>query len=270
MLCVDAQVHLWTARTPPSQHRQEPLLEDEYLGMMALAGIDRAVIVPPTWDPTGNAPAIEAARRHPDRFAIMGRRALHQPESRTLIESWKQQPGMLGLRFLFAHPEQEAWLKDGTADWVWPAAERLQLPVMVYMSGNLPLVAEIAERHPGLRLIVDHLGVPVGTRDDAAFVHLPLLLALAKYPNVAVKATGIAGYSTEAYPFRKLHPYLQRVYDAFGPDRIFWGTDLTRMKCTYRQCVTFFTEELPWLTERDKEQIMGLALCRWIGWDLPK
>jgi len=30
-----------------------------------------------------------------------------------------------------------------------------------------------------------------------------------------------------------------------------------------------FTEELPWLTEKDKELIMGRALCDWIGWDLP-
>ena len=48
------------------------------------------------------------------------------------------------------------------------------------------------------------------------------------------------------YPFRSLHPHLHRCFDAFDPERIFWGTDITRMLCFWRQCVTLFTEELPW------------------------
>jgi predicted TIM-barrel fold metal-dependent hydrolase len=76
------------------------------------------------------------------------------------------------------------------------------------------------------------------------------LLALAKYPNVAVKAAGQAGYAEDEYPFRSLHWHLHRCFDAFGPERIFWGTDITRMQCSWRQCVSLFTEELPWLRNR--------------------
>ena len=38
---------------------------------------------------------------------------------------------------------------------------------------------------------------------------------------------------------------------------MFWGTDITRMHCTWRQCVTLFTEELPWLKGRDLDLVMG-------------
>lgn len=75
--------------------------------------------------------------------------------------------------------------------------------------------------------------------------------------------------SRQGYPYRALHPYLRRVYDAFGPKRMFWGTDLARLPCTYRQAVTMFTEEIPWLTRVDKEWIMGRALCEWLGWKMP-
>ena len=51
-----------------------------------------------------------------------------------------------------------------------------------------------------------------------------------------------------------------------GPTRLFWGTDITRMPCSYRQCVTMFTEEMPWLTGRDLELVMGQAVCDWLGW----
>ena len=71
-----------------------------------------------------------------------------------------------------------------------------------------------------------------------------------------------------AYPWPNIHPYIQRIYDTCGPRQTFWGTDITRMPRSYRECVTMFTEELPWLSGRDKELVMGRALCDWVGWKL--
>jgi len=95
------------------------------------------------------------------------------------------------------------------------------------------------------------------------------MLALAKYPNVAVKLSGAPSYSSEPYPYRNIHKYIRQIVDAFGSHRCFWGTDITRMPCSYRQCVTMFTEELPWLQGRDKELVMGDAICDWLGWERP-
>jgi predicted TIM-barrel fold metal-dependent hydrolase len=141
------------------------------------------------------------------------------------------------------------------------------VPVALGAAMFLPTVGRIAERHPGLKLIVDHMGVPRATMGEAAYRLQPELLALAKYPNVAVKATGAPGYSSEAYPFPTMQTFVRQLYDAFGPQRLFWGTDITKMPCSWRQCVTMFTEELPWLSESDKALIMGQAVCAWWGWD---
>ena len=73
------------------------------------------------------------------------------------------------------------------------------------------------------------------------------MLALARFPNVAVKMSGAPSYSSQPYPYKNIHGYLRQIFEAFGPERSFWGTDITRMPCSYRQCVTMFTEELPWL-----------------------
>jgi hypothetical protein len=40
------------------------------------------------------------------------------------------------------------------------------------------------------------------------------------------------------------------------------------MSCSWRECITLFTEELDFLSSRDKELVMGEALCRWLGWNL--
>ena len=84
--------------------------------------------------------------------------------------------------------------------------------------------------------------------------------------NVAIKATGAPSYSSQPYPYRNIHDHLKKIYDAFGPARMFWGTDITRMPCSWKQCVTMFTEELPWLKGRDLDLVMGQAVCDWIGW----
>lgn len=269
MLIVDSQVHLWNAGTPNPWHRQIPAYnKDDLLAAMDEAGVDRAVIVPPMWMGDTNDLALEAAQAHPDRLAVLGRLSLGDPASAGVLDDWKSQPGMLGLRFTFSKPEEFDWLTSGSLEWLWGGAERAGIPVMVMISGYLPEVAKIAEAHPDLRLCIDHLGLVRGAIDDAAFADLPILLPLAKFPNVVVKATSLACYSTEAYPYPGLHPYIRQIYDAFGPARMFWGSDVTRLTCTYRECVTLVTEELDWLSPADKELIMGRAICDWLGWDM--
>ena len=271
MLIVDSQVHIWQNNVPGvAIHRQIPsYTTEDLLKEMDEGGVDAAVIHPPGWDPGADQLALEAARQHPNRLSILGKFPLDRTESRSLVDGWKQQPGMLGLRFVFLQPHQQTWPTDGTMDWLWPAAERAGLPVALMVPNFLGVVGQVAERHPGLKLIVDHLGRPLGKTDDAAFENIAELLALAKYPNVAIKASGAPSYSSDPYPYRNIHGYLHQIYDSFGPERMFWGTDITRMPCSWRQCVTMFTEELTWLPENDKELVMGRALCNWLGWDLP-
>ena len=272
MQIIDAQIHLWGTGLPSNlAHRQvTAFTPEEAIGLMDEGGVDAAVIHPPSWDPGSSEMATKAVRNYPGRFAIMGSLPLDQPQSHSLITSWRKKPGMLGLRYTFLSDPARQWLHDGTLDWLWSAAERASVPVAALVTDSLSVLGRIAGRHPGLRLTIDHLGGRGGNttlKDAAAMTHMPDLLALAKFPNVAVKATGAPGYSSEAFPFPAMHAYLRQIYDAFGPNRMFWGTDITKMPCSWHQCVTMFTEELPWLSDQDKRLIMGEALCAWWGWD---
>jgi predicted TIM-barrel fold metal-dependent hydrolase len=140
---------------------------------------------------------------------------------------------MLGARFTFHRREHRAGLHEGRYEWLWQAAAAAQVPLMVFVPGSVPAIDAIAERHPGLRLVIDHLALAVGGPSDAAFAHLPALLRLARLPNVAVKASALPNYSREPYPFRDLHAHVRAVVDAFGPRRVFFGTDWTRLACRY-------------------------------------
>ena len=278
MLIVDSQVHIWGANTPerpwPARQavkaqRDIPLGKDELLREMDAAGVGRVVIVPPSWEGERNDLAIAAATAHPARFATMGRINPVLPESRGRMAEWRKQPGMLGVRFVFHRSPLLELLTEGKADWLWPEAEKAGVPVyMLVPHKHMHFVDRIAERHPGLKLVMDHSGLVDG-KDEDAFREFDKLLALAKRPNIATKVSCYPFFTADQYPFRKVHPYLRQVYDTFGPGRMFWGTDLSRLPCTYRQGITFFTEELPWLKGQDLEYVMGRGVCEWLGWKTP-
>lgn len=278
MLITDAQVHLWEPSRPDRpwapgrdvspQHVRyaSGFSADQLLAEMAAAGVDRAALVPPSWAGNRNETALEAAQAYPDRFGVMGRfdpTASGGPEQ---LEGWLTQPGMLGIRMTFNHPQYAAWLDDGTLDWFWPAAERLGIPLMVHAPGMLPKIVPVAERHPGLTVIIDHLGgltQPTGEADPG---NIEDLLRLASYPNVHTKATSLPALSREPYPHADLHPLLRRVYDSFGTQRMMWGSDFTRLRGSYRDCLALVQEALDFLSPEDREWITGKALAHALRW----
>jgi predicted TIM-barrel fold metal-dependent hydrolase len=232
---------------------------------MEAAEVDRVVLVPPSWQGDSNDFVLEAAHQYPDRFAVMGRIDPATPQDEAALSELKRRSGMKGLRLTFSTGRS---LATPEMAWLWPAAERADIPLaLAARSEMLQDVENIAKAHPGIKLAIDHFAVVRNAFDDAAFADLPQLLALAKLQNIAVKVSALPCLSTEAYPYKGLHKYVRHVYEAFGPERMFWGSDLSRLPCSYRQAVTVFTEEMPWLSATDKESIMGGAICRWLGWE---
>lgn len=271
MQIVDAQIHLWATGLPSNKaHIQETsFTAKQAITLMDEAGVHAAIIHPPSWDPKSHELALAAVNDYPNRFAIMGTLPLNRAISEKEIPSWKNNV-VLGLRYTLLEEPHRSWIADGSLDWLWKIAEEEKIPISMLVTDSLVELQNIAERHPELRLTIDHLGGRGGNttlKDNDAMEHIPNLLKLAKYPNVAVKATGAPGYSGEAYPYPIMQGYLEQIYDAFGPHRIFWGTDITKMPCSWKDCITMFTEEARWLDENDRALVMGDAICAWWGWD---
>jgi amidohydrolase family protein len=206
---------------------------------------------------------MEAVLLHPARFAIMRRLAIECPASHSPDDTWEYRAGMLGVRLTCQRGVYRIWLTDGTAAWFWAAAERAGIAVVVLAPGLLPQIAAVAARHPGLRL------APGGGIQDAAPgpARRPAMV-LAPYPNVAVKATSLPSYVTDAYPHPRLHTHIRRELEAYGPQRVFWGTDLARLRGSYCQVITLRTEEMDLLSDIDTTWIIGRGIAEWLGWPL--
>lgn len=274
-MLVDSQVHIWQADKPehpwvPGSTAQmpEPFTIEKLVAAMDEASVDRAVIVPPSWVGDRIDYSLEAAKRYPQRFGVMGRLPLKKAQTAEELARWKAQPGVLGIRLTFLGPAA-GMLTDGTTDWLWPAAEMAGVPIMFLTAGTLPLFGAIAERHPGLTLIVDHMGISsqvvaqkkVPEAVDAA-------AALAKYQNVSIKLSAAPAYSAEPYPFKDMHGHIQRLFDAYGPRRSYWGSDVTQgfAKASYKERIAHFLQELSFLSEDDKDWVMGRAILARLNW----
>lgn len=270
MLIIDAQIHLWAGAGSSPRHGSTPFRMPDALAGMDEAGVTAAVLHPPGWDPDSRRYAADAVAGHPDRFAAYATLALDRPDGPDVLRRWHRTPGVVGLRFLCLAPEERSWPTDGTMDWMFALAEEVGMPVALCGPTLMPVVADVAARHSDLKLVVDHFGL-IAYGDGGGLVQHPDVLAWARFPNVAVKLTGAPDYATDPYPFPGMRDVVHALYDAYGPHRLFWGSDITRVnghggtrhKATWLECVTMFTEHMPWLPATDLELIMGRAYADW-------
>jgi L-fuconolactonase len=294
---VDAQLHEpavsleWEAADEATRRLA---LTELQLGYMRAVGVDKAVLFPIDlrW-------ADEAAALFPERFGIVpmiiaghsgnGVIDASSPAVEAAVAAQAAKPAVVGMRILPSVPAGDGGHSTAPLDAfdrAIAACDREGLPLFVYAPDHA-VPAAIAERHPALTVIVDHLGMsqpPVAVPDDPRFSSLPSLLALARFPNVAVKVSGVPTLSRDAYPFPDLWPRLHRLVAAFGPDRLLWGSDISRVygragfdwrvpggegdyegRHTYAEALLYL-RETDELSVETKSKILGLTALSLLRW----
>ena len=137
------------------------------------------------------------------------------------------------------------------------------MPVVLLASGQLGALGELARRRPGLRPAVDHLGLTGQATDAAATPEVEELAGLAGLPDVSVEVNALPCYSTQPYPWPAMHAHVRRLFDAHGPDRLSWGSELSRLRGSYADLVRLFREELDFLSGPDAEAVTGGSVLAW-------
>lgn len=230
---IDAQIHEPFPGVPLTEE-QKPLLSlfQVELAREALeaTGVDQALAV------TDDKFIELAHQRYPGRFPGVHTFPHTTPDLAAEVRRVRAHPAMVAGRALIANwvdatirPEFEA----GVFDPIYKAAEEVGLPIFNSTHGQCAKMAAIAERHPKLTLIIDHIGVaqhPVSPPETMSWESFQDLLELARYPNVAVKLCGAPLLSKQHYPFDDVWPNLEQLFRVFGFERVMWGSDYTRMR----------------------------------------
>ena len=274
-MIIDSQVHAYEANTPKRPWHQVPnwrphVTGDEMAGAMDKVGVDGAIFVSAfslyQYDASY---AMEVARAHPGRMAIVKPVDPDDPEVAQVIAEWKKVPGAVGIR-IFLRAESPRPPTDPGFDRILKAAAQHDLPVNFLCWGKLDEGAQLIDRHPNARFVIDHLGLLQPRTPPAPpkpWADLPKVLALAKRPNVVIKVSGACTLSRQPYPFDDIWDPLARVFDAWGFERCLWGTDWTRAEAVvnYEQAVRPFVETKR-ISDSERAMLMGGACAKTYGW----
>ena len=239
------------------------------LAEMDTAGVDRAVVIPPHWVGDRNETALEAAAKCPTRFAVVGRLNFTAPDAQAQLENWLKQPHMVGVRATFHTKPYSDWLEDGSLDWFWKTCERVGIPIVALAPGNARKFLPVLERYSNLKIVIPHMGCTLDSHVPESFASLDDVLSLVRFPHVYVMTSSAPCFSNESFPFRDVAPFIMHLYDVFGPRRLFWGADFTRLPCSYRECLDQFRTSLDFLSAEDKGWILGRALAEALPWPEP-
>ncbi|HKX06586.1 MAG TPA: amidohydrolase family protein [Stellaceae bacterium] len=279
MLTLDAQLHCYERNHPGRPwaghlHGPPEVTGDDMVKAMDAVGVDGGLLVSPYGMYRYDASyALEVAKKHPRRFALIKPVDPTDPEVADVIADWKQTPGTVAIRIMLARGAAEDPADPGL-NRVLAAAAGHGFPVNLLCRGRLEQVAGLAARNPGTTLVIDHLGLhqPFEPPPPAEpWADLPKLLKLASHDNIVVKITGACTLSLKPFPYGDIWDPLWRIFDAFGLDRCMWGTDWTRAVAllTYQQGVEPF-RTTDRLSADERATLMGKTLARIYNWSPSK
>lgn len=228
--------------------------------------------------PTGEL----AAWLHPDRFSYVLRIDRLDPEAESLVRMAKDAPHCRAIRMLPALTAVELdAFEAGGYDPVFALAERIGLPVFLFIAGHVELMPRYLSRFAKLQFIVDHCGMPMEANIsflDAATPdqqqrgpdvgYFDEVLKLAAWPNAALKWSHAQGmFGIRDYPSTGLRPYLRRAIDAFGARRIMWASDHGGNQTgeTWGELVHYLRDN-PELSDDEKAWLMGGTVRAVLDW----
>ena len=273
-LTIDSQVHAYERNRPERPWLgfltgPDEVTGDDMVAAMDAVGVDGALLISPFslygYDASY---ALEVYAKHPGRFGLI---RPFDPESEAVadeVAEWTGTPGVVGVRVMLGAQPFEA--DHPGLNRIFAAVAQAGVPVNVMASGKLPLLRDLARRHPDTQVVIDHVGLVQPFEPPAPpepFADLDNVLSLAECDNVVIKISGAGTLSHQPFPYPDIWEPLGKVFDAFGFDRCLWGTDWTRAVklLTYEQGVEAFrvTDRL---SDSERSTLMGGTLAKVYNW----
>ena len=214
-----------------------------------------------------------AALQYRERFAYLVRFDRRDPDLDALIATVSTMPQRRALRVVPWTPEGFAQFGEGADDPVFASAQRHGVPVFVLLPGRTRLLHRYLRKFPDVQVIVDHCGVELqpGRLHDDALSGFDEVLSLAGYPNVSLKWTHAPRLSGGPYPYPDVLDMLLRVVEAFGKERVMWGSDATQTTGHHSWAESlYYIRDTDRLSEDEKVWVLGGSLRKTLNWPAPE
>ena len=271
---IDSQVHAYERNRPERPwsgflEGPDEVTGDDMVAAMDSVGIDGALLVSPFSMYGYDASyALEVYAKHPGSFGLIKPFDPQSEETADEMVEWTGLPGVVGAHIMLAYQPFEA--NDPGLNRILAAGALEGVPLNVLCWSKLPLMRDLARRHPNTQVVIDHVGLVQPFEPPPPpepFADLADVLSLAEYDNVAIKISGACTLSHEPFPYTDIWAHLGKVFDAFGFDRCMWGTDWTRAVnlLTYKQGVEAF-RVADQLSDSERSALLGGTLEKIYNW----
>ncbi len=268
---IDAHSHIWPPETDQfplvdgltKQDLNPPSFTDDEL--MALArpeGVGRVVLIQHSiYHLFDNSYLIDAVRRHPKRFRIVGMVDDHRADAGHAAEHLLTQ-GVTGFRITpFIRKEQpDRWLEPAGMHAMWNTGARTRQAMCCLINPEqLPGVDQMCEKYPDTPVVIDHfarIGVDGQFRDQ----DLAQLTRLARHRHTYVKISAYYALGEKKPPHLELIPMIRRLYEAFGPQRLMWASDApyqVQGENNYRASISLVRDRLDFISDEDRQWLLA-------------
>jgi predicted TIM-barrel fold metal-dependent hydrolase len=266
-MLIDTHVHVWPLDDAPGHrpvegakvgHPKEAAPVEWLLQDMEEHAIDHCVLVQSSafgWD---NTYMVECLEQYPGKFKAIG---LVDPLDRHNSDQlwyWMNR-GLSGFRL---HPlyyrDQPVWVDSAEHDKLWQEAQKTGAILQFHMlPEHAAPLGRMVDRHPDVRVIVDHIGKPDVT-EPGPHPSFDDVLRLAERKNVWVKIGDYQIASKQEFPWRDTWPFVAKLKEAFGPERMMWGTGYPRTARIIPLAQALeYVRGLPCFSPAELDQVLG-------------
>lgn len=266
---IDAHHHLWRLAepfnyqwldAPPLAPIRRDFLPEDLAPLIKSVGVDQTIVVQTQHDTRENHWALGLADRSPFIAGVVGWVDLASEACEAQLLEVKDHPRFVGVRHVTQdEPDDDFVIRDDVLRGLG-VLQRHGIPFdLLFYVKHLKHAGPLASRFPDLPLVIDHLAKP-RIKDHAIDDWLPHFQAAARFPNVFCKLSGMV---TEAdwrqWSPADLHPYVQHALDAFGPDRLMFGSDwpVCALAGSYSQVFEALNEALGPISPAERAAIFG-------------
>ncbi len=235
-IIIDAHQHVWDPKRarydwlgPELAPIDQEMTFEQLKPSLERAGVNATVLVQSADNDEDTALMLDVAAANPEIVAVVAYVPLGRPaEAAVHLESFRGNSLIVGVRNLIHTLPDPEWLLRPEVDEGLGLLEDagLSFDLVAVLPEHLALVPTLVERHPRLRIVIDHLAKPpIGLADSEPW--WTLIEQAAASPTVSAKVSGLysaAGDSGSWTP-DAIRPYLHRALDCFGADRLMYGGD---------------------------------------------
>jgi L-fuconolactonase len=278
---IDAHLHLWDTRRqgyewlqrPENFAISRPFGFEDFAAASRDTGVDRAVLVQADDSAADTEAMFEVAAAHDEIVGVVAWVPLERPaEAAAALDRLAARPRFAGVRTLIHDQLDPDWLLRPAVGEGLALLERRGIPfdVISVLPRHLSHVPMLSGRHPGLRMVLDHLAHPPfgdlrahpPSGGTAASRWRALITEAAANPLVYAKISGL--YPPGLWTADSIRGVVEFALEVFGPDRLMFGSDwpVAELSGGYRKVWTELSDVLAHLTAPERDAILSGTAAR--------